>query len=68
MKTGFAKAFYTSNVSRAAINILKFITFAYLMLVYISAYPILPAYILVGLLVAFIVVRGTAEVYDSLKN
>ena len=68
MKTGVARALYASNFSRSAINVVKFITFAYLMLVYISAYPILPAYILITILVLFIVVRGAAEVYETTKN
>ena len=68
MKTGFARALYASNISRGGINVLKFVTFAYLMLVYISAWPILPAYVLIGALVLFIVVRGAAEVYETMKN
>ncbi len=60
-----SRVFYTSNWSRAAINVLKFLTFAYLILVFVLSYPIYIAYILVGVTVAFIVIRGVAEVYDS---
>jgi phosphatidylglycerophosphate synthase len=66
MKTGIARALYTSNISRGAINVLKFITFAYLILVFVSSYPIIPAYVLIAALVIFIVARGGAEVYESL--
>ncbi len=68
MKTGFARAIYASNISRGAINALKFITFSYLILVFVSGYPIIPAYILIFVLVLFIVIRGAAEVYESLEN
>ncbi len=66
MRTGIARSLYASNLSRSGINVLKFVTFSYLMLAYVSGYPLVPAYILVSLLVLFIVVRGMAEVYESL--
>ncbi len=68
MKTGIAKSLYASSISRGGINILKFVAFSYVILVYVSGYPILPAYILIFILVLFIVVRGAAEVYESLKG
>ncbi|MGC8537934.1 MAG: CDP-alcohol phosphatidyltransferase family protein [Candidatus Micrarchaeia archaeon] len=68
MKSSFAKAVYSSNASRAVINVLKFITFAYLILVYVNSYPILVGYILVGALFTFIMLRGAAEIYESAKS
>lgn len=68
MKTSIAKMFYASSVSRGGVNIVKFVTFSYLILVYVSGFPILPAYILIFILVLFILVRGTAEVYESLQD
>ena len=68
MKTGIARALYASNISRGGINVVKFVTFSYLILVFVSGYPIIPAYILIFILVLFIVVRGIAEVYESLKK
>jgi phosphatidylglycerophosphate synthase len=67
MKTGIAKALYASSISRGGVNVLKFVTFSYFILVFVSGYPLLPAYILMFLLVAFIVIRGSAEVYESLS-
>lgn len=64
----FSRIFYTSNWSRLAINVLKFATFAYLTASYILDYPIWIGYVLVGLLVAFILIRGVAEVYDSVSG
>jgi phosphatidylglycerophosphate synthase len=65
MKSAFARAVYSSNASRAVINALKFIAFAYLILVYVNNFPILVGYILVGALFTFIMLRGVAEVYES---
>lgn len=65
MNTGIGKVLYSSNTSRFFINVVKFITFAYLCLVYISGYPIIIGYVLVGILFTYIMVRGIAEVYDS---
>ncbi len=64
----FSRVFYTSNWSRAVINVLKFVAFAYLAAVYILTYPLYIGYILVGILVAFILLRGGAEVYDSVSG
>ncbi len=68
MKSPFTRAIYSSNTSRAAINALKFITFAYLILVYVNSYPILIGYVLVGALFTFIMLRGAAEIYESAKS
>jgi phosphatidylglycerophosphate synthase len=66
-KSSIAKMLYTSSASRAFANILKFVTFSYLILVYVSAYPIIPAYVLIALLTIWIVARGAAEVYESFQ-
>lgn len=66
MKTGFARAVYSSNLGRGGINVLKFLTFSYLALVYISGYPIIAGYMLTALLVIYIMARGAAELYESM--
>lgn len=68
MKSSIAKALYGSSASRALANVLKFVTFSYLILVYVSNYPILPGYVLIVLLVSFIVARGAAEIYEASKS
>jgi phosphatidylglycerophosphate synthase len=68
MKTGIARALYASSVSRGGVNVVKFVTFSYLILVFVSGYPIIIAYALIFVLVAFILVRGAAEVYETLKD
>ncbi len=60
-----SRTFYKSNWSRASINVLKFLTFGYLILAYVLSYPMVIAYALIALCVGFIVLRGVAEVYDS---
>ncbi|HUB92675.1 MAG TPA: hypothetical protein VL945_01825 [Candidatus Saccharimonadales bacterium] len=68
MKTGFASKIYSSNIARGGINVVKFLTFSYLALVYVSGYPIIFGYILTGILVAYILLRGAAEVYESMNE
>ncbi len=68
MRTGLARALYSSNVSRGTINVLKFITFSYFILAYVSRYPMVYAYVLMAALVVFIVARGAAEVYESTRK
>ncbi len=65
MKTKFAKVVYSSNIGRGFVNVLKFVTWAYLPFVYISGYPITIGYALVAVLFAYIMLRGAAEVYES---
>ncbi len=65
MRTGFARMLYSSNVSRGAVNALKFVTFSYFILAYVSGFPMVFAYVLMSVLVIFIVARGAAEVYES---
>jgi phosphatidylglycerophosphate synthase len=67
MKTRFARLVYSSNlIGRAGVNVMKFVTFAYLMLVYVSGYPIMIGYALVAVLVLYILARGAAEIWESL--
>ncbi len=66
LRTGFAKAVYSSSIGRGGINIVKFAAFSYLALAYIWGYPIIVGYALVALLLAYIVLRGAAEVYESI--
>ncbi len=67
MKTRLASKLYGSNASRFAVNVLKLVTFSYLVLVYVSDYSIIVGYALIALLASFIVVRGAAEIYESAK-
>ncbi len=68
MKTKFARIVYSSNVGRGAINVLKAITYCYLVLVYVSGYPLLAGQALVAVLFTYIMLRGAAEIYDSVKS
>lgn len=65
MRTKFARVVYSSNAGRGFINVVKFITFAYLPFVYISGYPIGIGYVLIAILFAYIMLRGAAELYES---
>jgi phosphatidylglycerophosphate synthase len=67
-KTRFAKIVYTSKGSRLIANVLKALTFSYLMLVYISGWNLLVGYGLAALLVVFVTLRGTAEIYESIAE
>jgi len=67
MKTRFASIMYASAPSRAAANILKFLTFSYLMLQYVSGYPAIVGQVLITILVIFSVVRGASEIYETLQ-
>lgn len=67
MKTAFARVMYASAPSRAAANVLKFLTFGYLILQYVAGYPVIIGQALVAILVIFMVVRGASEVYEALK-
>ena len=66
MKMRFAKTVYSNAFGRAASAVLKFITFSYLMLVYALNYPVNIGYGLVIVLIAYILVRGAAEICESL--
>ena len=68
MKTRIGKAMYSSNIARGGINVVKFLAFSYLALMYIAGYPAIIGYLLVGILVAYILARGVAEVYESMKS
>lgn len=68
MRTGIAQRLYSSNVGRGGINVVKFLTFSYLVLVYVSNYPTIIGYILTAILLAYILGRGAAEAYETLSN
>ncbi len=65
IRTRFARVVYSSNAGRGLINVVKFITFAYLPFVYISNYPLSIGYVLIGILFAYIMLRGAAEIYEN---
>jgi phosphatidylglycerophosphate synthase len=67
-KTRFAYIVYSSNIGRGGINIVKFLAFAYFVLIFVSNYPLWIGYVLITILVAYILLRGVAEVYDVLKE
>ncbi len=68
MKTKFAQIVFASNLWRSGINVVKFLAFSYLAFVYVWGYPAWIGYVLVTILVAYILVRGAAEIYDSTKG
>lgn len=67
-KTRFAKIVYTSKGSRLIANVLKALTFSYLILVYVSGWNLLVGYVLSALLVIFVTLRGSAEIYESIAD
>jgi phosphatidylglycerophosphate synthase len=66
-KTRFARVVYTSKWSRLVANVLKALTFSYLMLVFISGWNLVLGYALTALLAGFVTLRGTAEIYECLQ-
>lgn len=68
MKTRFARAVYSSSIGRGGINVVKFLAFSYLAFAYVWGYPIVIGYALVAILVAYILLRGAAEVYESMAQ
>ncbi|MEM0094505.1 MAG: hypothetical protein QW046_01335 [Candidatus Micrarchaeaceae archaeon] len=68
LKTKFARVIYSSALFRGGINVAKFVTFSYLVLVYLLAYPIWIGYLLIGILFTYIMVRGAAEIYEGIKE
>jgi len=66
-KTNFANLVYTSKYGRLLSGVLKALAFSYLMLVYLSDWNLLVGYALVALLLAIILLRGAAEIYESLS-
>ena len=67
MKTGLGRI-ASSHISRGAYGALKAITFTYLALVFVAAWPISVGYALVGATVTYSVIRGVAEVEDALRS
>ncbi len=72
MKTKAAQVLYASDLHRGGIGLVKFITFSYLAWAYVtnSLYGsfLYVAYALIGILFIYIMVRGIAEIYDSLSS
>jgi len=68
MKSKFARLVYSSNAGRGGINVVKVVTFAYLSLVYLAQWPIPIGYALVSILVAYITIRGIAEIYEAARS
>ncbi len=72
MQSRFARVFYTSNISRGGIGVVKFVAFSYLSWMYITSNVagnyLVAAYALIGILFAYIMLRGIAEIYESLKK
>lgn len=68
MKTRLGKALYSSNMARGGINVVKFVTFSYLVLAYVWNYPIIIGYVLTAILVIYILARGVAEVSESMNT
>ncbi len=64
MSTGIARRIYSSNIARGGINVVKFLAFSYLVLMYVWGYPAWIGYLLTGILVAYIMARGAAEIYE----
>ena len=65
MNSAFGKI-ASSHLSRGAYGALKAINFAYLSLVVVAGWPINIGYLLTLLVVAFSLLRGAAEIYESL--
>ena len=68
MHSRIARSLYASNISRAGIQITKFVTFAYLVLVFVLSYPLWIGYVLIGILTAYILIRGVAEIFEALHS
>lgn len=64
-KSRFARIVYSSNIGRFLINVPKVAAFSYLAFVYIYGWPLWIGYVLVAILVAMILLRGAAEVYEA---
>lgn len=68
LKTRFAQWIYGSALWRGGQNVIKAVTFVYLTLVYLSGWPIFPGYVLVAILVLYSLLRGVAEIYESMQT
>jgi phosphatidylglycerophosphate synthase len=66
LKTRFARAVYGSAAGRGGVNVVKWLTFSYLALVYLINWPVSVGYALTAILVIYIVLRGIAEMHESL--
>ncbi len=71
MKTRLARYVYSSSIGRGGISVVKFVVFSYLSWMYVTSsvfgnYLYL-GYFLIGVLFIYIMVRGIAEIYESLS-
>ncbi len=71
MKTKFARFVYSSNIGRGGVNVVKIITFSYLSWLYVSnmfkvSNYLVIGYILIGILFTYIMIRGIAEIYETI--
>ncbi len=67
MKSRFARLVYSSNIGRGGVAVVKVVTFSYLTLVYTSGWNLTVGYALTAVLAAYILIRGAAEIYESLQ-
>jgi hypothetical protein len=68
MKTRLGRTLFASNIARGGVNVVKFVTFSYLVLMYIWNYPAIIGYVLTAILVLYIIARGVAEISESLNT
>ncbi len=67
MKTKLASIFYTSNWSRALANLLKIASFSMLIFSYQTGLFYQFTFALTTLLLIFIILRGSIEIFESIK-
>lgn len=65
MKSRFARAVYSSSIGRGGIGVVKAVVFSYLVLVYAAGWNATVGYALTAILVAYIMIRGAAEIYEN---
>lgn len=65
-KSAFTRIFYTSNASRWFSGFIKFLTFSYLVLIYISGYPVWIGSVIAYIMFGFVIIRGFAQIKEAL--
>ncbi|MCL4379534.1 MAG: hypothetical protein M1160_01980 [Candidatus Marsarchaeota archaeon] len=72
MRSGFARAVYSSNLSRGGINVVKGVAFGYLSLIYVTGlvfgWYLVLGYAIVAVMFVYIMLRGAAEIYESVRR
>ncbi len=66
MNSAFGKIAY-SHLARGAIGVSKAVTFSYLVLMYLLNWPTIIGYALVAYVITFFLLRGAAEIYESVR-